>query len=114
MTLLWVGYLATRAADSASPGLARFFTVGEFLTLVGLGGTLVFGIWLSLSLDAYKIWDGWIIAASVLWVIASAVGGRSGVVARQPGRLGQAMTLHAISSAVILVILIDMIWKPGA
>src|SRR5262245_53946290 len=43
MTLLWVGYLATRAADSASPGLARFFTIGEILTQVGIAGTLVFG-----------------------------------------------------------------------
>src|SRR4051794_11680997 len=42
----------------------------------GLGGlaTLVFGVWLALYLDAYKITDGWIIAAIVLWIAATGSG----------------------------------------
>ena len=37
---------------------------------------LLLGIWLALEVDSYELWDGWIIAAIVLWLIASAAGGR--------------------------------------
>jgi hypothetical protein len=33
---------------------------------VGLTGTLVFGVWLAISLDGYEPWDGWVIVAFVL------------------------------------------------
>ena len=48
---------------------------------VGIGGvgTLVFGIWLAVSLDAYELWDGWVIAAIVLWAVAGGAGQRAGV-----------------------------------
>jgi hypothetical protein len=114
MTLLWLGYLAMRSGDGGPAGLARFFTIGSIVVQAGIAGTLVFGVWLSLSLDGYRIWDGWILAALVLWAIASALGGRAGVVAREPSGLGQAIRLHAISSVLIVVILVDMVWKPGA
>jgi hypothetical protein len=38
--------------------------------------TLGFGIWLAISLDAYHPWDGWIIAAIVLWAVAGGTGAR--------------------------------------
>jgi cytochrome bd-type quinol oxidase subunit 2 len=114
MTLLWLGYLAMRAGGDGSPRLVRFFTIGSIVVQAGIAGTLVFGVWLSFSLEGYRIWDGWILAALVLWAIASALGGRAGVVAREPGGLAQAIRLHAMSSALIVLILIDMVWKPGA
>ena len=52
--------------------------MGDALIAVGMIGTIVFGIWL--ALDEYEIWDGWIITALVLWLLAAAVGGRVGKV----------------------------------
>jgi hypothetical protein len=115
MTLLWLGYLAMRAgAGDSAPKLARFFTVGSIVVQAGIAGTFVFGVWLSFSLDGYSIFDGWVLAGIVLWVIASGLGGRAGALAREPGELSQAIKLHALSSAVIVLILVDMVWKPGA
>src|SRR5512134_3615689 len=56
--------------------LFRVSRVGDALIAVWMIGTIVFGIWL--ALDEYEIWDGWIIAALVLWVAAAAIGGRTG------------------------------------
>ncbi len=41
---------------------------------VGGLGTLVLGVWLALYLDQYEIWDGWIIGAIVLWLVATGLG----------------------------------------
>ena len=48
-------------------------------TLDGIGGlgTLIFGVWLALYLDGYELWDGWIIAALVLWAVAAEMGRRT-------------------------------------
>ena len=64
---------------SVPSDVARMFRltrVGDALIAVGMIGTIVFGIWL--AFDEYEIWDGWIIAALVLWLFAAAVGGRVG------------------------------------
>ena len=50
--------------------------VAEILWGVGGLGTLAFGIWLALNRPEYEIWDGWIIAALVLWVLATGSGAR--------------------------------------
>ena len=66
---------------SVPSDVARMFQVarvGDVLIAVGMIGIIVFGIWL--ALDEYEIWDGWIIAALVLWVVGG--GGR------RPGREG--------------------------
>jgi uncharacterized membrane protein len=114
MVVLWFGYLALRADTDGSGALARFFVVGTVAIQIGIAGTLVFGIWLSISLDGYEPWDGWVIAAIVLWLIAAGTGGRAGTVSRERGGVQQALVLHAVSSLAVLLILIDMIWKPGA
>ncbi|MGH7540096.1 MAG: hypothetical protein ACRELC_03760, partial [Gemmatimonadota bacterium] len=99
-------------------------------------GTILFGIWLAFSYGDYDIWDAWIIIALVLWAIAGALGQRTGVAymagankareleaAGQSGpnaelvalnRTSQGVILHAASSLAVLLIVIDMIWKPGA
>jgi hypothetical protein len=114
LTVLWFGYLLLRADGGASSALGRLFKIGTVAIAIGMTGTLVFGIWLSISLDGYEPWDGWVIAAFVLWLIAGGTGDRAGRLSQQPGGVQQALVLHAVSSLVVALILIDMIWKPGA
>lgn len=134
----WVLILAVRQTDT--PGgtirmgpLAR--TAGAAIG-IGAGGTIVLGVWLALSVGDYDIWDGWIIAALVLWVISTALGQRAGdayvqgvkkaqelETAGETGpnaellalnRTFKGLVLHSLVSVVVLLVLIDMIWKPGA
>jgi uncharacterized membrane protein len=108
--------------------------VGDPLIAVGMIGTIVFGIWL--AFDKYEIWDGWIITALVLWLVAGAVGGRLGKVyngvrdrakalvdegrdASNPEltamlRSQRGLVLHVLSCLIVLAILVVMIYKPGA
>lgn len=113
MVLLWAGFLALRG-EGGTAALGRLFRAGSVAVGLGTAGTLVFGVWLAISIDGYEVWDGWVIAALVLWVIGSATGGRAGKLSQEPGGLQQAIALHAISSVAVALILIDMLWKPGA
>ncbi len=112
----------------------RVTRVGDALIAVGMLGTIIFGIWL--ALDEYEIWDGWIITALVLWLVAGAVGGRIGKVynaardrakalvnegqdAPSPElngmlRAQRGVVLHGLMILLVLVILVVMIYKPGA
>jgi uncharacterized membrane protein len=114
--------------------LFRVSRVGDALIAVGMIGTIVFGIWL--ALDEYEIWDGWIIAALVLWVAAAAVGGRTGAAFKAASdrakafvadgqdvpspelaalaRSQRGLLLHVAGSAIALAILVVMVYKPGA
>ncbi len=129
--------VATWRSDSPSR-IASTMSVarlGTVLVMFGLAGTIVFGVWLAISLDAYQLWDGWVIAALVLWAVAGALGQRAGESYAEAGKLaaqraaegdapsaelaetfGPSRTfwLHLASFAVILLIVVDMIWKPGA
>jgi len=106
------------------------------MVIAGMAGTIVFGVWLAISKDPYNLWDGWVIAALVLWVIGSATGQRSGVEyvkaqtrARELLDAGndeaspelqalvrsrRALGLPVASTLAVLLVLVDMIWKPGA
>lgn len=138
LVLFWILIVAMRDVDTAAATLAygRLMGVGNKIVTAGIVGTLVFGVWLAISLDAYQVWDGWILAAIVLLAIGSEVGRRSGVeYAKAPlraaelqasGRDGEpdelralnrsprGLLLHTISSLVFVLALVDMIWKPGA
>ena len=97
----------------------RVLTLATVLWAIGGLGTIGFGIWLAIYLDAYKITDGWIIAAIVLWVIGSAIGGRLGAGYRKVASSGaapdpSALVMNLALIVTLLVILIDMIYKPGA
>ncbi len=76
-------------------------------------GVLVFGIWLALNVDGYELWDGWIIAAIVLWLVASGAGGQLSRGVRE-GTPDKASMHLAVMSVATLALLIDMIVKPGA
>jgi hypothetical protein len=80
---------------------------------VGGLGTLVLGIWLALHLDEYEIWDGWIIGAIVLWLVATGLGE---TVRKRlaEGESGAVASLHWLRTIAVLGLLVLMIWKPGA
>jgi hypothetical protein len=85
---------------------------------VGGIGTLVLGVWLALYLDQYEIWDGWIIGAIVLWLVATGLGEtvRKRLAAAEPGAAadGRIAALHWLRTLAVLGLLVLMIWKPGA
>jgi len=110
-------------ALGASPD-SRVLAIANVLwTIRGLG-TLIFGIWLALYVKGYEIWDGWIIAAIVLWAIGTELGRRAqvgyvsmagpGGEATAGAEVRQAALLHWLRSAVVLALLVVMIYKPGA
>jgi len=138
IVLFWVLVVAIRRTDTPD-GTIRMepvVKVGNASVGIGAGGTIVFGIWLAFSYGGYDIWDPWIIAALVLWVLAAETGRRTGAeymagmtkaqeleAAGQSGpsaellainRTQRGLVMHTLSSALVLLILIDMIWKPGA
>jgi hypothetical protein len=101
---------------------SRVLSVGNVLWAVGGLGTLVFGVWLALYVQGYEIWDGWIIAAIVLWAIGTELGRRAqvGYAASPAGDASvsadarQAAIMHWLRSLVVLALLVVMIYKPGA
>lgn len=136
--LFWILIVAVRRTDSAE-GTIRMepiVKVGNAAVGIGAVGTVALGIWLAFSVRGYDIWDGWIIAALVLWVVSAETGRRTGAVymvgmkrakelqgAGQPGpsaellatnRTQTGLAMHALTTLLVLLILIDMIWKPGA
>jgi uncharacterized membrane protein len=137
-TLFWVLVVAIRRIDTPDDTLrlGPVAKVGNATIGIGMGGTIILGIYLAFAVDGYAIWDGWIIAAIVLWVIGAALGrqvdeaysqgprkalelkgaGENGPNAEllALNRTSRGVLLHALTSAVLLLILIDMIWKPGA
>ena len=138
LILFWMLIVAVRKTDTpdGTIRMAPIVKVGNAVTGIGAGGTLLFGIWLAFSYGGYDIWDPWIIIALVLWAVAGAIGQRTGVeytagmtkakeleAAGQSGpsadllavnRTQRGLWLHTAASVVLLLIVIDMIWKPGA
>jgi hypothetical protein len=113
LILFWVVFVALASGGDA-PALSGMARVGGIVIGIGVAGTLIFGIWLALAVDGYALWDGWIIAALVLWAVGTAAGDMAGRASREPGGLQRAVVLHAISSAAVVLVLVDMVWKPGA
>ncbi len=138
VVLFWILIVAVRRIDTPEETIRMgpIVNVGNVAVGIGAGGTIVLGIWLAFALDGYAIWDGWIIAAIILWAIAGAAGQRTGAAymqgmtkakeleaAGQRGadaellalnRTSNGVLMHALSSVVVLLILLDMIFKPGA
>ena len=138
VVLFWILIVAVRKIDTPEETIRMgpIVNVGNAAVGIGAGGTIVLGIWLAFALDGYAIWDGWIIAALILWAIAGAVGQRTGAAymqgmtkakeleaAGQRGasaellalnRTSSGVLMHTVASVVVLLILLDMIFKPGA
>jgi len=138
VVVFWILIAAVRRVDTAAEMIRMqpVVRVGNAAVGIGMGGTIALGLWLAFSVGGYNIWDGWIIAALVLWVISAPLGQRTGAAymegankARELQTAGQTdpsaelLALNRTSkgvvfqflwTVVVLLILIDMIWKPGA
>jgi predicted integral membrane protein DUF2269 len=138
LVMSWIVVVALRSADTpdATLSLNRVAMVGTATTVFGLVGAIAFGIWLAILRDAFQVWDGWVIVAVVLWAIATVALWRSFVEYGKPveqaralaaagqtspnaeltasNRTSTGLLLRALASAAIVLIVIDMIWKPGA
>jgi len=138
LVLFWVLIVAVRRVDTPEETLRMepMVKVGNVAVGLGVVGTIVVGIYLAFAVDSYAIWDGWIIAALVLWAISGALGQRTGVAYMQgmnqakeldaAGKTGPdegllalnrtqaGLILHSLTSLAVLLILLDMIFKPGA
>jgi hypothetical protein len=79
-------------------------------------GVLVLGIWLAIEVDTYEVWDGWILAAIVLWFVASGAGGQLSREVREAKtlHLGAARGRFMVMGLATAALLVDMIFKPGA
>jgi uncharacterized membrane protein len=139
LVVFWFVAVAARNVDRPVESL-RYFRIAKpanVLVVIGTLGTLVFGLWLAIDADAYHPWDGWVLIALALWLVAAGTGQRGGqtyaeaakLAARLDGEGGgdqpseelrvrlqdrRAMWLNIISSLAVVLILIDMIYKPGA
>jgi hypothetical protein len=138
LVLFWLLVLAVRRAETAESTLALgpLTKLADAAIGVGMGGTIAIGIWLAFSVGGYELWDPWIVAAIVLWLVAAAIGRRTSLAygagvrkaqeLRAAGssgpdaellalnRTSRGVVLQALASLVVLLILADMIWKPGA
>lgn len=138
IVLFWVLIVAVRRIDTPEETLRMepIVKVGNIAVGIGAVGTIVIGIYLAFAVGNYAIWDGWIIAALVLWAISGALGQRTGAAYMQGmnkakeldaagekgpnetllalNRTQTGLMLHALTSLTVLLILADMIFKPGA
>ena len=138
LIFFWVLIVAVRRADTpeSTLRLGPLTRVAEAAVGIGMGGTIILGVWLAFSYGGYDIWDWWIIAALVLWAVAAGLGQRTNAAyvqgvkkaqelqaAGQSGpsaellalnRTSNGVILQALISVVVLLIILDMIWKPGA
>jgi uncharacterized membrane protein len=138
LVLFTVLIVASRDIDTPGPvvALAPVGRVGNVIVAIGSLGTIIFGVWLAISDERYQVWDGWVIAAIVLWAVGSGIGARAGKeyelalhrarelqASGETGpssellalnRTSRGLLFHTIASIALLLVLIDMVWKPGA
>ena len=138
MIVFWVLIAAVRrtATPEGTLRVGPLASVADAAIGIGMGGAIILGIWLAFSVGGYDIWDPWIVAAIVLWTITTALGQRVSAAyaagvnkareLRAVGRAGPNAELLALNrtrkgvlfqglvSLLVLLIVIDMIWKPGA
>jgi len=112
--------------------LFRIAPVATPLIAAGTVLVMIFGVILAIDSDQFEIWDGWVIAGIVLWGLLGAVGRRTGayhasvqeLAARGGGvsenegvarlRAPTGAVLHVTTLVVFVLILLDMLFKPGA
>jgi 4-hydroxybenzoate polyprenyltransferase len=110
--------------------LFRVGPIGGILIGAGIGLVFLFGVILAFSDDRFDIWDGWIIAGIILWAAFAAVGQRTGKyytdlqkLTEQDGSEAEVLArlraptgalLHLATVGLFVLILLDMIFKPGA
>lgn len=124
VTLFWALIFGTRPGRATLTPVAAMWLGRAGAIVVGIGavGVLIFGIWLAIERSAYHPWDGWILASLILWVIAVGTGQRAGRSFQQAAmdpddaavlrRTG--LQLQTVAGISLILILVLMVWKPGA
>ncbi len=129
----WLLFLHVAAAFALVAGLASFgvLVLGgggaamrralapPAIALWNAGGVLVLvlGLGLAIDVDAYQPWDGWILGAIVLWLVAFGAGDPLTRDLRDPSAglaPERARLLFAVAAVATLLLLVDMVFKPGA
>ena len=128
----WLLFLHVVAAFALVAGLASFgllvlggggpalrrALVAPAIALWNAGGlgVLVLGLGLASDVDAYQPWDGWILGAIVLWLVAFGSAGplTSSLRDRSAPAPVRARALFAVAAAATVLLLLDMVFKPGA
>src|SRR5262245_35872219 len=127
--LVWTGRRMTTVEETRT--LFRVAPVGSILISGGLAIVVGLGVYLAIASNRYEIWNLWVVVAIVLAVAFGGIGQRSGAyytdvqkLAEQPGADGaevlarlQAPTgarLHLATIALFVLIVLDMVFKPGA
>ena len=138
ITVFTILVLAARRTDRPVEALT-LFRIGDPANILVQGGSvlaLVMGVWIAIRRPEYRPWDGWIIGAYVLWLVAGAFGAMTGKaynLIREEARMlvesgrfepnadlaaklreSRPLLLHAITVVAALALLLDMIFKPGA
>jgi hypothetical protein len=138
LVMSWIVVVSMRTADTpaATLNLHRVAMVATRATIAGLIGVITFGIWLAILRIEFHPWDGWVIGAIALWSVATIALLRSFVEYAKPAekarslvasghsgassdltamnRTSTGLLLRVLASAAIVLIVVDMIWKPGA
>jgi uncharacterized membrane protein len=137
VVVAWVLGITAALRERPSEIALLLRLTGAAVASIGLGLllTIVFGLWLVFDLDTYGLWDGWVVAALVMWVLAGAFGGQAGKRDQQTRRFAEqlaaerdvpddelrarvrdplALTFNIASSLLGFAILAVMIFKPGA
>jgi hypothetical protein len=138
LVMSWIIVVALRSVDApdATLSLNRVAMIATGAIGVGLVGTIGLGIWTAILRPQLHPWHGWAIAAIVLWCIATAAIARSVVEYAKPvakarellasgktgpsveltalNRTSTGLLLRALASTAVVLIVIDMIYKPGA
>jgi len=111
--------------------LFRVAPVGSILISAGLAVVVALGVYLALASSRYEIWNLWVIAAIVLAIAFGGIGQRSGAYYTEVQKLAEqrdadggevlarlqaptGMRLHLATIVIFVVIVLDMIFKPGA
>ena len=132
LVLFSVMVVAGRRLDTLEGTRTLFRLAPMGAPLIGAGSVLalLLGIVLAIDSDNYQLWDGWVIAAIVLWAALGAVGARTGRYYTNVQKLVEGdgseadvlawlraptgRNLHLANVALFLLIVLDMLFKPGA
>lgn len=138
LVMSWILVIALRSVDLPQTTLDfnRVIMVATAAIAIGLVGTISLGVWTAILRPELRPWHGWAIGAIVLWGIATAALVRSFLEYAKPAqkareliaagesgpsreltalnRTSTGLLLRALASAAVVLIVIDMIYKPGA
>jgi hypothetical protein len=138
LVMSWIVTFSLRTADTSRDTLSLNWVamVATGATIIGLVGTISLGVWLAILRIDFQPWDSWVIAAIILWSIATTALVQSFRESARPVRLARTLMassqagasaelavlnrtskgllLRGLGSAAVVLIVIDMIWKPGA